>query len=85
MFQYVPVNRAVHLRKVSGRQLARNGFGMVHSATTPIIRHIPGGVDVGVGMNAVRKAVWNEGVGWRVEVAVVNTEYERQREERVTL
>ena len=34
---------------VSGRQLARNGFGMVHSATTPVIRHIPGGVDEGVG------------------------------------
>ena len=41
---------------VSGRQLARNGFGMVHSATTPVIRHIPGGVERMAGRNAVQMA-----------------------------
>ena len=47
-----------------------------HDSTTPTIRHILGGVDE----KNLRGAL-----GRHVEVAEVNTEYERQREERATL
>ena len=64
----------------------------VRSATTHIIRHILGGVDEirmeewipGVVEGRSFAAVCKEGVRWHVEVAEVNTEYERQREERAT-